>query len=100
MKYIVIDETKFKKGSLVRQMIEDIHKIIIEEDLIGENITIHKINQMLKDTKYITMSLNEIRTTIWSVITRDKKLITCNNVPQGTLVYWKDHNTPKICLSR
>ena len=45
------------------------------------------------------MTLNKIRTNIWSVITRDKRLIKTNHIPQKSLVYFKNKNTPMIYLS-
>jgi hypothetical protein len=99
-KYIIVDENKFGKGTQIRKMIEDVHKIIIEEGLLGKNIEINYINKKLHTLQnYREDNLDCIRGKLWTSIRKSKKLINSDKKLNNSLIYFKEANNIYVCLT-
>ena len=99
-KYIIIDMSKISKNSKCWEMLEDIHKILIEETKLNQNIPIDWINKKLQTlNKYNNLSLDNIRGNLWTNIRNNKKLLKTNKKLPNELLYWKENNDVFISLT-
>jgi hypothetical protein len=89
-KYIIVDGNKFGKGTQIREMIEDVHKIISEEGLIGKDIPVVKITDLMIKSKYRHFNQTEIYSNLWSACNRSKKLDKVNKMVSRNLYLWKE----------
>jgi hypothetical protein len=81
-------------------MLEDIHKILIEEQQMNKDIGIDWINKKLKEMdKYNNLDLDNIRGNLWTNIRNNKKLTKTDIKLSNELLYWKEGNNIFICLT-
>ena len=99
-KYTIIDMYKINKNSKCWKMLEDIHKILIEEQQMNKDISIDWINKKLKEMdKYNNLDLDNIRGNLWTNIRNNKKLTKTDIKLSNELLYWKEENNIFICLT-
>lgn len=92
--YIIIDMDKFAKSSKVHKMLNDVMCIIIQNNKVGEDISIDWVNKEIqKQDKYSGMNIDNIRGNLWTNIRNNKRLERTNNKEfKQELIYWKDNN--------
>ena len=92
--YIIIDIDKFAKSSKVHKMLNDVMCIIIQDNKVGEDVSINWVNKEIqKHSKYSNLTTDCIRGNLWTNIRNNKRLERTNNKEiKQELIYWKDTN--------
>jgi hypothetical protein len=98
-KYIIVDQNKFKPGTKIYKLIEDVEKIIIDDKLYNKDIPVTWINEKLRETKYQLETNDNLHGALWNIIQTSNKLESSSEKLNKTLVCWKHDRKLYVCLN-
>ena len=98
-KYIIVDQNKFKRGTKIYRLIEDVEKIIIDAKLYNKEITVTWMNEKLIETKYQVETNDKLHGSLWNIIQTSNKLKRSPEKPNNALVCWKLDGRLYVCLN-
>jgi hypothetical protein len=98
--YVVLDQDKFNKGTVVYDMLGDVETLLIDRNKIGDDVELAWINKELqKLPKWSDKSLDNIHGALWTSVRKNKNLIRINKKRENSLLMWKNGSKGYVCLS-
>ena len=97
--YIVLDQDKFNKGTVVYEMLGDVEALLIDRNRMGDDVELSWLNKELqKLPKWNGRSLDNIHGALWTSVRKHKGLIRINKKMNNMLVMWKNGSKGYVCL--
>lgn len=89
-KYILIEQEKFTKGTIVWKLVGDMESLLIQNCRIAEDVPVTWVNQKLRELPHWSDKTEDgIHGALWTSIRKNKGLTHSHTKPSGQLVFWK-----------
>jgi len=97
--FVLLEQSKFTKGTVVYEMLGDVEALLIEEGKMGEDVELQWVNKELQRLpRWSGRSLDNIHGALWTSVRKNKGLTKVSSRRENAMVLWKIKSKGYVCI--